>query len=209
MEIRGLLDLEKQYAFYKAYHRDPVNILLHRLFVWPVVFTFLLLLYFTPCVSQFPLLGSLFLPLHLLTSHGLFLNLGFLLVLLFVVIDLCLDKKAGSLAAVLCLACWVGSSFLARRLGFLWAWKVVLVSQLVCWTGEALGHALFEIPVFFAMHSSWTFFLLTKLKAIWPLIQVLQTTFHYEPYEGFNASVRMKMEAQIKEWEKKQQRKTM
>ncbi|KAI4366680.1 hypothetical protein MLD38_022527 [Melastoma candidum] len=66
-----------------------------------------------------------------------------------------------------------------------------------------------KLPVFFAIHSSWPFFLLTKLKAIWPLIQVLQTTFHYEPYEGFNASVRMKMEAQIKEWEEKQQRKTM
>lgn len=125
MGRKGLLDLEKQYAFYKSYHRDPVNVLLHRLFVWPVVFTFLVLLYFTPCVSQFQ--AFRFLPHHFLTSHGLFLNLGFLLVLLFVVIDLCLDKRAGSLAALLCMACWVGSSFLARSLGFSWAWKVRLI----------------------------------------------------------------------------------
>ncbi|KAI4374531.1 hypothetical protein MLD38_012514 [Melastoma candidum] len=173
-----VLDLEKQYAFYKAYHGNPVNILLHRLFVWPVVFTFLLLLYFTPCVSQFQSPGSLSLPVRLLTSHGLFLNLGFLPVLLFVVIYLCLDKKASSLAAVVCLACWVGSSFLARMLGFSWAWKVVLVSQLVCWTGEALGHAPFEkrAPSDNIVQASLTTPFLV-------LLEVLQTVFRYEPSE--------------------------
>lgn len=36
----------------------------------------------------------------------------------------CLDKKAGSLAALLCVLCWVGASLLAGRLGFSLAWKV-------------------------------------------------------------------------------------
>ncbi|CAN6816886.1 unnamed protein product [Brassica oleracea] len=54
-----LLDLEKHFAFYGAYHSNPINIVIH----------------------------------------------------------ICLDKKFGFVAALMCFACWVGSSVFADRLG--------------------------------------------------------------------------------------------
>ncbi|KAG6589515.1 hypothetical protein SDJN03_14938, partial [Cucurbita argyrosperma subsp. sororia] len=35
----GLFDLERHFAFYGAYHSNPVNIFIHVLFVWPIFFT--------------------------------------------------------------------------------------------------------------------------------------------------------------------------
>ncbi|WZZ91679.1 hypothetical protein YC2023_120258 [Brassica napus] len=54
-----LLDLEKHFAFYGAYHSNPINIVIH----------------------------------------------------------ICLDKKSGFVAAIMCFVCWVGSSVFADRLG--------------------------------------------------------------------------------------------
>ena len=112
----GIFDLEKHFAFYGAYHNNPVNILIHTLFVWPILFTLLVPLYFTPALFDFPS-GFDF-------GHGLVLNLGFVFTVIYAVFYVLLDKKAGSLAAFLCFLCWVGSSFLAQRLGFSLAWKV-------------------------------------------------------------------------------------
>ncbi|KAF3561389.1 hypothetical protein DY000_02018255 [Brassica cretica] len=57
--MMGLLDLEKHFAFYGAYHSNPINIVIH----------------------------------------------------------ICLDKKSGFIAGLMCFACWVGSSVFADRLG--------------------------------------------------------------------------------------------
>lgn len=116
----GLFDLEKHFAFYGAYHSNPINIVIHMIFVWPIFFTALLLLYFTP--SLFNLNFSLF-------GYDAFLlfNFGFLFAFIYAVFYICLDAKAGSLAALLCAFCWVASSFLARWLGFSLAWKVNFV----------------------------------------------------------------------------------
>ncbi|KAH7550680.1 hypothetical protein JRO89_XS13G0247000 [Xanthoceras sorbifolium] len=108
------------------------------------------------------------------------LNFGFLFTIIHAVFYMCLDKKAGSLAALLCIACWVGASQLAHTLGFSLAWKVVLAAQLFCGTGQFLGHGIFE---------------------------VLQIVFEYEPYPGFRTSVQAKIAAEIKEWQEKKQKK--
>lgn len=120
----GLLDLEKHFAFYGAYHSNPVNILIHTLFVWPIFFTALVLFYFTPPIFDLPQKVG-FLSFGLL-ANGLVLNFGFLFTIIYALFYVCLDKKAGSLAALLCFACWVGASLLANRLGFSLAWKVIL-----------------------------------------------------------------------------------
>lgn len=114
----GLLDLERHFAFYGAYHGNPINIFIHTLFVWPIFFTSLVLLYFTPAFYAPPSQFGVF-PLGFLV-----LNFGFLLALVYAVFYVAFDKKAGSLAALLCFLCWVGASLLANRLGFSLAWKV-------------------------------------------------------------------------------------
>ncbi|KAK3421890.1 hypothetical protein EUGRSUZ_G02487 [Eucalyptus grandis] len=138
----GLLDLEKHFAFYGAYHSNPVNVAIHMVFVWPILFTALLLLCYAPPLFGLP-------PIELsLFGHGLalFLNVGCLLALVYAAFYVFLDPRAGSLAALLCLMCWVAASFVAGRLGFSLAWKVVLVAQIVCWTGQFIGHGVFESP---------------------------------------------------------------
>lgn len=119
----GFIDLEKHFAFYGAYHSNPVNILIHTLFVWPIFFTSLILFYFTPSIYDLPPIG--FIPSAL--NHALVLNFGFVFALMYALFYVLLDKKAGSLAALICMVCWVGASYIAVRLGYSLAWKVSLV----------------------------------------------------------------------------------
>lgn len=117
----GLFDLEKHFAFYGSYHSNPINIAIHVLFVWPIFFSAILILYFTPRFFDLPNFDFfLFGNLHFV----LVWNFGFLVTLVYSVFYASLDLKAGSLAALLCVFCWVLSSFLARQLGWTLAWKV-------------------------------------------------------------------------------------
>ncbi|CAL5338493.1 unnamed protein product [Camellia sinensis] len=136
----GFFDLEKHFAFYGAYHSNPINIAIHMLLVWPIFFTALLILYFTPSLFSLPYIEFSLFGINFI----LILNIGFLLALIYAVFYICLDAKAGSLAAFLCFICWVFSSFFASQLGLSLAWKVVLAAQLVCWTGQFIGHGVFE-----------------------------------------------------------------
>ncbi|PQP93127.1 putative endoplasmic reticulum membrane protein C16E8.02 [Prunus yedoensis var. nudiflora] len=190
----GLFDLERHFAFYGAYHNNPVNILIHTVFVWPIFFTSLVLLYFTPSLYTFP--AGL--------SHGFLLNFGFVFTVIYALFYVCLDKKAGSLAALLCVLCWVGASLLAGRLGFSLAWKVVLAAQLFCWTGQFIGHAVFEKRAPALLDNLVQAFLMAPY---FVLLEVLQTAFGYEPYPGFHASVKEKIDANLKEWHEKKQKK--
>lgn len=111
----GLLDLEKHFAFYGAHHSNRVNIIIHTLFVWPNAFATLLFLYSTlPPILDRSYLGFI----EAFTFDGVLrLDIGFILTVIYAVFYICLDKKSGVLAALLCFSCWIGSSFLAARLG--------------------------------------------------------------------------------------------
>ncbi|KAE8693941.1 NAC100 protein [Hibiscus syriacus] len=202
-----LFDLENHFAYYGAYHSNPINILIHTLFVWPIFFTSLILFYFTPAfydLSQAGILPSGF-------NHALVLNYGsafsFFLGLFYVV----LDKKAGSLAAFLCLACWLGASSIAAKLGYSLAWKVVMVAQVLCWSGQFLGHGVFEKRAPALLDNLVQAILMAPffvlLEPFLYLVQVLQSLFGYEPYPGFQARVNAKIKAEIKEWQDKKQKK--
>ncbi|XP_057472934.1 2-hydroxy-palmitic acid dioxygenase mpo1-like [Actinidia eriantha] len=191
----GLFDLERHFAFYGAYHRNPVNILIHMLFVWPIFFTTAVLLYFTP-----PFFDC---PFH--CRIGLVPNFGLLSTLIYALFYICFDKKAGSLAAMLCLACWVSGSLLAKHLGFSLAWKVVLAAQLFCWTGQFIGHGVFEKRAPALLDNLTQAFLMAPF---FVLLEALQSFFGYEPYPGFHASVKAKIDAEIKEWKDTKGKKT-
>ncbi|KAL6319053.1 hypothetical protein AAG906_001526 [Vitis piasezkii] len=196
----GLFDLERHFAFYGAYHSDPVNVFLHMLFVWPLFFTALVLFYFTPSFFILPQIGLL--PSGF--NHTFLLNFGFLFTLIYSLFYVLLDKKAGCLAALLCFSCWVGSSFLASYLGFSLAWKVVLASQLFCWTGQFIGHGVFEKRAPALLDNLAQAFIMAPF---FVLLEALQTTIGYEPYPGFSKNVKEKIGADIKEWHDKKQKK--
>ncbi|CAI9112106.1 OLC1v1012488C1 [Oldenlandia corymbosa var. corymbosa] len=136
----GLFDLEKHFAFYGAYHSNPVNIFIHMLFVWPIVFTALMLLYFTPALVKSA-------PIELWDHSLLVWNFGFLFTVIYGLFYVLLDKKAGSLAALMCFGCWILSSSVSYRLGYSVAWKVAAAAQLFCWTGQFIGHGVFEVEM--------------------------------------------------------------
>ncbi|XWS37334.1 hypothetical protein CRYUN_Cryun19dG0033700 [Craigia yunnanensis] len=196
----GLFDLENHFAFYGAYHSNPINILIHALFVWPIFFTGLVLFYFTPTIydlSQTGIFPSGFNPV-------LVFNYGFVFALILGLFYAIMDKKAGSLAALLCLACWVGASFLASKLGYSLAWKVVLAAQLFCWIGQFVGHGVFEKRAPALLDNLVQAILMAPF---FVLLEVLQSFFRYEPYPGFHASVKAKIEAENKEWQDKKEKK--
>ncbi|KAI5056480.1 hypothetical protein GOP47_0028298 [Adiantum capillus-veneris] len=93
-----------------------------------------------------------------------------------------------------------GSNALAQRLGFSLGWKVVLVSQLVCWTSQFIGHGVFEgrSPALLDNLSQALF-----MAPFFVLLEVLQTAFNYEPYPGFRRNVQAKVKANITAWRAK------
>ncbi|GAA0172471.1 hypothetical protein LIER_26293 [Lithospermum erythrorhizon] len=189
-----LFNLEKHFAFYGAYHSNPINILIHILFVWPILFTSLMLLYFTP-------------PLFLNESIGqrfLILNYGFLFTVIYSLFYVVFDKKAGSLAALMCFVCWVGSSYVSNSLGASSAIKIALVGQLVCWTGQFIGHGVFEKRAPALFDNLVQAFLMAPF---FVLLEVLQSVFGYEPYPGFHARVKANVDSEIKNWQEKKQKK--
>lgn len=192
---RGLLDIEKHFAFYGAYHSDPTNIVIHVIFVWPIFFTLLLLLAFSSPLCPFPLPSGL-LPFQ----QYMVMNLSFVVAAVYALFFASLDRKAGSLAAFLCLACWVGSNALAQSLGFSLGWKVVLVSQLVCWASQFIGHGVFEGRSPALLDNLYQALLMAPF---FVLLEVLQTLFNYEPYPGFQKRVQAEVNANIAAWRAK------
>ncbi|XP_076928999.1 2-hydroxy-palmitic acid dioxygenase MPO1-like [Bidens hawaiensis] len=188
----GLFDLEKHFAFYGAHHNNPVNIFIHMLFVWPILFTFLVLMYFTPPLVNISLPNSL-IP-----------NYGFLFTMIYAGFYVCLDVKAGSLAGLLCFICWVSGSFVAHQLEFSLAWKVVLVAQLFCLTGQFIGHGVFEQRAPALLDNLLQAFLMGPF---FVLLEALQLAFGYKPYPGFHARVKAKVDADIKEWKAENKKK--
>ncbi|KAH6797323.1 ER membrane protein [Perilla frutescens var. hirtella] len=193
----GLFDLEEQFSFYGAYHSNPINIAVHMIFVWPIVFTALLLLNFIP-----PFFSQS--PIELWDESFLVINYGFLFTVIYALYYVSLDRKAGSLAAFLCFLCWAGSSALGHRLGFSLSWKVALASQLLCWTGQFIGHGVFEKRAPALLDNLAQAFLMAPF---FVLLEALQYGFGYEPNPGFYARVKVKVDAEIKAWKDKKSKK--
>ncbi|PPR98832.1 hypothetical protein GOBAR_AA21835 [Gossypium barbadense] len=82
--------------------------------------------------------------------------------------------------------------------------RVVLVSQLLCWTGQFLGHGMFEKRAPALLDNLVQAFLMAPF---FVLLEVLRSLFGYEPYPGFHMLVNAKIKAEIKEWQDKKQKK--
>ncbi|KAK1617674.1 hypothetical protein QYE76_023191 [Lolium multiflorum] len=178
----GLLDLERHFAFYGAYHSNPVNVFIHALFVWPIFLTALLLLHLTAPSLHSAAVGA--------AIYGAFY--------------ISLDRRSGTLAAVLCLLCWAASAALAARLGFSIGCKVVLVAQLFCWTMQFIGHGVFEKRAPALLDNLVQAFLMGPY---FVLLEILHKFSGYEPYPGFHANVQKLIDANRKEWEDKKAKK--
>ncbi|CAI5986717.1 unnamed protein product [Closterium sp. NIES-65] len=132
--FRSLFNLEKHYAFYGSYHDDPVNKAIHMVFVWPILFSALVLLQYTPSLISLshPLLAALArlvpqvpVPLPLaLPGSGLVFNCAALVSVVYAAFYIGMERRAGSLAALMVGACFVGSRAFIKAVGAGRAWKV-------------------------------------------------------------------------------------
>jgi len=195
-----VFDVEKQFAFYGAYHSNSINFLIHTIIAWPVFFSFLVLTAFTPALGLLP-----FPPGTFPFQEYMILNLSFVVAVVNAFVYIMLDKKAGTLAGALCLLCWVGSNALAQSLGFSLAWKVVLVSELIFVTPAVIGHGIFEKRTPAVLDNLIGVFVMEQF---FVLLEVLQNFFGYEPYPGFQKAVQARVQADIKEWTVKKQEKS-
>lgn len=116
--MADLLNLEKQFAFYGAYHSNKLNVLVHMFFVWPIFFTSGILWAYTPAIIPLPLPAGT-LPFQ----QYMILNVNFVIAGIYALYYAALDKKAGSLGAAICLGCWIGSQAIAESLPWSTAWK--------------------------------------------------------------------------------------
>ncbi|PNX97310.1 putative endoplasmic reticulum membrane protein [Trifolium pratense] len=84
--------------------------------------------------------------------------------------------------------------------------QVVLAAQLFCWTGQFIGHGVFEKRAPALLDNLAQAFLMAPFFVV---LEILQSTIGYEPYPGFEKRVKAKIAANIKEWkEKKKQKKS-
>ncbi|KAL5077886.1 hypothetical protein RYX36_016870 [Vicia faba] len=194
----GLLDLEKHFAFYGSYHSNPINIVVHIFFVWPILFTALLFFYFTPPIFSPPQTLLNFIP------PVLVFNFGFFFAVFYALFYVALDFKAGSFVALLTLLCWASSSFFANSIGFDLASKVVLATQLFCWTAQITSHFVFEKRAPALLDNLAQAFLMAPFFVV---LEILQKTIGYEPYSGFEKNVKARIATNIKEWKAKQRKK--
>jgi len=194
-----VFDLEKQFAFYGAYHSNSINFLIHAIITWPLFFNGLVLASFTPALGLLP-----FPPGTFPFQGYMILNLSFVIAVVYALVYIALDKKAGSLAGILCLLFWVSSNALGQKLGFSLAWKVVLVSHLIGIPPGLIGHNVFEkqIPTFFD-----NLIEVFIMEQFFVLLEVLQKFFCYEPYPGFQKAVQARVQTNIKELRVKNQEK--
>ncbi|KAK2387685.1 2-hydroxy-palmitic acid dioxygenase MPO1 [Trifolium repens] len=193
----GLIDLEKHFAFFRAYHRNPINLSIHIIIILPLFFSALILLYFTP---------PIFTPSQTLLNfiHPILVfNLGFIVTVFYALFYAALDIKAGSFVAVFIFLGWVSSSFVANSLGYELAWKVVLATQLIALIGGSIGHGAFEkrAPALENLAH------VLVMEPFFVILEILQSTIGYEPYPGFQTKVKARIEANIKEWQDKKQKK--
>ncbi|EFJ19244.1 hypothetical protein SELMODRAFT_233428 [Selaginella moellendorffii] len=184
---RGILDLEKHFAFYGAYHSNRINVGIHVVFVWPILFTALLLMALASPKPLMPLpLPARTLPLQ----DFMVINYSFLFAGFYALFYTALDKRAGSLAAAMCLACWIGANAAAQKMGFSLGWKVAAGGQIFCWTAQFIGHGVFERRAPALLDN------LVQALLMAPFF-VLHDVFGYEPYPGFYKNVRNKVGAEI------------
>nr|XP_024377524.1 uncharacterized protein LOC112283260 [Physcomitrium patens] len=115
----GNFDLEKNFAFCAAYHNHKINVLMHKLFVWPILLTLgIMLAYTKPLTPQFPFIAAL--PFH----EYMMFNWSFVAESVYVLFYIIIKPKLGSWAALLVIFCWIGANAVAQQIPFASGWKV-------------------------------------------------------------------------------------
>nr|ACO14818.1 endoplasmic reticulum membrane protein YGL010W [Caligus clemensi] len=135
MKLRDYFNLEKNLVFYGSYHSNPVNIGIHLLCIWNILWSFMYLLQFTGPIS------------NLLPTDVIVENYAFYIFSLYIVIFLITDLIAGLIGSLLIVGIYFltlssvqGGALIAGFNG----WKLSLGVHLSAWILQFIGHGVFE-----------------------------------------------------------------
>merc|ERR1711934_176843 len=193
-ESRGFFDLKKQFIFYASYHNDSVNVGIHLLCIWNLVWSGMALQHmlgvFAPAptsLASLPLLGGVPITLATITTA------------IYVVSYLMMDPVAGGLGALLMLVLnqWTYGLVAAGSpvAGFP-LWQAVLGFHIAAWIAQFVGHGVFEgrAP---ALLDSWDQAFITA-----PLFVLLEVLFFFGYRNTFYKECMKEVEQNIIQFKK-------
>eukprot|EP00271_Cylindrocystis_brebissonii_P014578 TRINITY_DN35966_c0_g1_i1.p1 TRINITY_DN35966_c0_g1~~TRINITY_DN35966_c0_g1_i1.p1 ORF type:complete len:203 (-),score=16.48 TRINITY_DN35966_c0_g1_i1:1018-1626(-) len=194
-----LFDLEEQFAFYGAYHSNIINVIIHCVFVWPILFTFLVF-----CSYSSPLFSTP-LPFGPFPGHELVVfNLAFFVAAFYGSYYVLLDRKGGWVGAACALACWIGAQGFLVHFGASLAWKIALALHVTSWVSQFVGHGAFEGRAPALLDNLAQALMMAPYFVI---LELLVTVFHYEPSPGFSARVRARVDHDIEVFRERKKKK--
>lgn len=184
-------DLDEQVACYAAYHNNTFNVAIHMIFFCPILFTTLVFTTFTPAFLPTPLPFGPF-PGH---EYVVF-NFSFFLAAFYAFYFITLDRKAGWLAALFSLSCWISANAFVDHLGGTLAWKVALVLHGFAWLNQFLGHGVFQGQAPALLDNIAQAVLMAPFFVVFEL---LIGFFRHEPSPGFsrNLAAKVKYEREL------------
>jgi len=139
----GYFELERQFVFYASYHNNPVNVAIHLVCIWNLLWSILYLLHL---VSLPPALELA--PLSLL-GQQLPLDLSAIFAVIWMVAFILMEPLVGSVGAGMVLALHSLTFKLSQEvevdpLSGLQLWKIVLALHIFLWVLQFIGHGVFE-----------------------------------------------------------------
>ena len=127
--------LKDSFAFYRAYHRHPVNQIIHMITIPIIVFTILIWLSYVK-FYQFDQLSPDIL------CKMLTINLGLAISIIYITFYLILDIVGGILMTFVILIMYLGANLFRYYVPYAWAWA--LGAHVIAWVFQFLGHGLWE-----------------------------------------------------------------
>ena len=129
--------LENSFAFYASYHHNPVNQIIHFICIWPIFWTFMLMLSYTKPIDSLDFVSEQ-LP------EGYEVNICLILAAMYFVYYLLIELPgiAGPIAAALVAFSYVSTHYV-REL-YPDSWKIAAVINIVAWLLQFYGHGVHE-----------------------------------------------------------------
>jgi uncharacterized membrane protein YGL010W len=190
------LDLKEQLTFYGSYHHNPINQLIHVIFVPLILWSVVIWTAYTPIIPPFPPNLSYLLPSLLISNHLAF-NASFFLLAYYSIYYTALNPVVGASWAVFtALPMWASSNYFQQTIPNAWLWALVLF--ILGWVMQiGPGHGYFEKrkpALTDNFHQSLT---------LAPFFVWFECLFFVGLYPGLHRQVNTAVEKNIRAWKKR------
>ena len=179
------------YEFYAKYHHDPINKIIHVIFVWPILATFLYL---------FAMTGPLFTINGQDNIFNIEFDYAFIIASIYILFYMTIEQPG---------LCGVFSAFLvgfflkiANDYQGFYTWQTITTLNISCWVAQFIGHGIFEGRSPALVDNLLQAFLFA------PLFVMLELWFMIGYKSGLEAKVSQNVETILANEKKKNSKKT-